>query len=232
MSRASVVIRLAIRELWITFRLLGLLVAFIAVGAAVALLPAPLTATMQRLAAGLAAATLIAGALAAWSLADERTSGRAGWLVTRSVPRTTLLGGWFIAFAAATLTGVAAAAILGWLAASGVALRLDPAGFSLLAAAVGATAVAVVALGMLLGILLPPRPAAFVALVVGAAVGAVAWLGPDLAGMVPGAAFLALARLNESVTPLGAALRGAGSALLTTALMLLLARVALGRAEL
>lgn len=229
MSRALVVTRLAVRELWITFRLLGLLVAFIAVGAAVALLPAPLTATMQRLAAGLAVATLIAGALSAWSLADERTSGRAGWLVTRSVPRTTLLAGWFTALAAAALTGVAAAAILGWLAASGVALRLDPAGFIALAAAVGATALAVVALGMLLGILLPRRPAAFVALVLGSAVGALAWLGPDL---VPGAAFVALARLGESVAPLGVALRSAGSALLTTALMLLLARVALGRAEL
>jgi hypothetical protein len=231
-SRASVVTRLAVRELWITYRLLGLLVAFIAVGAAVALLPAPLTATMQRLAAGLGMATLVAGAIAAWSLADERTSGRAGWLVTRSVPRTTLLGGWFAALAAATLTGVAAAAILGWLAASGVALRLDPGGFIALAAAVAGTALAVVALGMLLGVLLRPRPAAFAALVLAASVGALAWLGPDLAGMVPGAALVALARLNESVAPFGVALRSAGSALLTTALMLLLARIALGRAEL
>ena len=232
MSRASVVTRLAVRELWITFRLLGLLMAFIAVGAAVALLPAPLTATMQRLAAGLGAATLIAGAIAAWSLADERGSGRAGWLATRSVSRATLLAGWFTALAAATLAGVAAAAILGWLAASGVALSLDPAGFIALAAAVGGTALAVVALGMLLGILLPRRSAAFAAVVLGAAVGALAWLGPDLAGMVPGAAFVALARLNESVAPLGAALRSAGAALLTTALMLLLARMALGQAEL
>ncbi len=232
MSRASVVTRLAVRELWITYRLLGLLVAFIAVGAAVALLPAPLTATMQRLAAGLGAATLVAGAIAAWSLADERTSGRAGWLVTRSVPRTTLLGGWFAALAATTLTGVAAAAILGWLAASGVALRLDPGGFIALAAAVAGTALAVVALGMLLGFLLPPRAAAFAAVVLAASVAALDWLGQDLACMVPGAAFVALARLNESVAASGVALRSAGSALLTTALMLLLARIALGRAEL
>ncbi len=232
MSRASVVTRLALRELWITFRLLGLLVAFIAVGAAVALLPAPLTATMQRLAAGLAAATLVAGAIAAWSLAHERTSGRAGWLVTRSVSRTSVIGGWFTALAGVTLAGITAAAVLGWLAASGVALRLDPAGFLALAGAVGATALAVVPLGMLLGALLPPRPAAALAVMVAAAVGALAWLGPDLASLVPGAAFVALAELNESVAPLGVALRSAGSALLTTALLLLLARAALGRAEL
>ena len=232
MSRASVVTRVAVRELWISFRLLALLLAFIAVGAVVALLPAPLTATMQRLAGGLAAGTLVAGAIAAWSLADERARGRAGWLVTRSVPRSTVLSGWFIALAAVTMAGIAAAAVLGWLAASGVALRLDPAGFLALAGAVGGTAVAVVALGMLLGVLLRPRPAAFMAVILAAAVGALAWLGPDLAGLVPGAAFVALAELNEAVAPLGTALRSAGSALLTTALLLLLARTALERAEL
>lgn len=232
MTRASVITRLAVRELWITFRLLGLLMAFIAVGAAVALLPAPLTATMQRLAVGLAAATVVAGAIAAWSFADERTSGRAGWLVTRSVPRTTLLGGWFIALGAATLAGIAAAALLGWLAASGVALRLEPAGFIALVAAVAGTALAVVALGMLLGVLLPRGPAALLAVILAAAAGALAWLGPDLAGLVPGAALVALAELNEAVAPIGAALRSTGSALVTAALLLLLARVALGRAEL
>ena len=232
MSRASVVTRVAVRELWISFRLLALLLAFIAVGAVVALLPAPLTATMQRLAGGLAAGTLVAGAIAAWSLADERTSGRAGWLITRSVPRTTVLSGWFIALAAVTMAGIAAAAVLGWMAASGVALRLDPAGFLALAGAVGGTSLAVVALGMLLGVLLTPGPAAVMAVVLAAAVGTLAWLGPDLAGLVPGAAFVALAGLNEAVAPLGTALRSAGSALLTTALLLLLARTALERAEL
>lgn len=232
MSRATVVARLAARELWITLRLLALLVAFIAVGAAVALLPTPLSLAMQRLAAGLALATVVAGAIAAWSLGAERTSGRAGWLITRSVSRTTVLAGWFSTLAAVTLVAIAAAGLLGWLAASAVAVGLDPAGFAALIAAVGGTALAVLALGLLLGVLLPPPSAAVMAVIVSAGLGAVAWLGPDLGSLVPGAAFVALAELSEAVAPLGAALRSAGSALVTAALLLLLARAALARAEL
>lgn len=232
MSQAGVVTRLAVRELWITFRLVLLLVSFVGVGAVVALLPAPLPLTMQRFAAGLGAATLLVGAAAAWSLAEERGQGRAGWLVTRSVSRGTLLGGWFVAVTAIALAGLAAAAVLGWLAASSVSLRLDPVAYAGLLGAVAATVALAVALGLVSGALFGPRPAAVMTVVAGAGLAAAAWLLPADPGFVPGAAFVDLAALTEGPAALAVAWRTAGAALLATAVLLGLARIALSRSEL
>jgi hypothetical protein len=231
-SQAGVVTRLAVRELWITFRLLVLLVGFVGAGAAVALLPAPLNVTMGRLAAGLSAATLLATAVAAWSIADERVRGRAGWLVSRSVSRGTYLRGWFVAMTEITLVGVIVAAALGWLAATGVALRLEPQGYVALAIASATTAIAAVALGLLAGVLLRRRPAAVVAVVTSALVGLAAWLLPGAEGILPGGAFVALAGLTEGAVAQGPVWRMAGTALLIAGVLLVLARVALDRAEL
>jgi hypothetical protein len=231
-SQASVVTRLAIRELWITFRLVVLLVSFVGVGAAVALLPAPLPATMQRFAAGLGGATLLVSATAAWSIADERAHGRVGWLVTRSVARSTFLGGWFVAVSAIALTGLAAAGILGWLAASSVSLRLDPVAYGTILVAVAATVVAAVALGLLIGSLFGPRTAAVLTVLLSIAMVAAAWLVPAIGGMIPGAAFRDLATLAEGAGSPANAWRAAGACLLTAGLFLALARAALGRAEL
>jgi ABC-type transport system involved in multi-copper enzyme maturation permease subunit len=231
-SQAGVVTRLAVRELWITFRLMMLLVAFVGAGAAVALLPAALPITMQRLAIGLGAATVLVAVIAAWSLADERRQGRAGWLVARSVSRGTLLGGWFVALSSVSLAGLAAAAVLGWLAASGVSLRLDPSAFAVLLGAVASTVVAAAALGLLAGASFRPLLAALVAaLLCGVAVAA-AWLLPQAGGLVPGSAFLELAALIEGPISVADAWRSAGAALIAAGLLLVLGRVALGRAEL
>lgn len=232
MSQAGVVTRLAVRELWITFRLMLLLVAFVGAGAAVALLPAALPVTMQRLAMGLGAATLLVAVIAAWSLADERGRGRAGWLVARSVSRGTLLGGWFVAVSSVALAGLAAAAVLGWLAATGVSLRLDPVAFAALLAATASTVVAAAALGLLAGAILRPPLAALVA-AVGCGVALVAvWLLPNAGGLVPGSAFLELAALSDGAISVADAWRSAGAALIAAGLLLVLGRVALGRAEL
>lgn len=230
MSQAGVVTRLAVRELWITFRLVVLLMAFVAVGATVALLPAALPVTMQRFAAGLGAATLLVGATAAWSIADERARGRAGWLVTRSVSRGTLLGGWFVAITVIALVGLAAAAILGWLAASGVSLRLEPMAFAALLVAVAATIATAVALGLLSGTLFGPRLAAVTSMVVSVLLVAAARVLSG--GLVPGAAFLELAALSEGPVAIAAAWRSAGVSLVAAAILLGLARLALSRAEL
>ena len=232
MSQAGVVTRLAVRELWITFRLVFLLVAFVGVGTAVALLPAPLPITMQRFAAGLGAATLLVAAVAAWSIADERRRGRAGWLVTRSVSRGTFLGGWFVAVSSVALAGLAGAALLGWLAASGVSLRLDPGGYAALMAATAATLVAAVGLGLLAGTILGPRSAAVLAILVGALLAAAAALLPQTNGLVPGAALLELGALTEGPVSLGGAWRSAGAALVAAGVLLGIARLSLNRAEL
>ena len=226
------VTRLAMRELWITFRLLAVLAGFVGVGAVIALLPAPLPTAMERLGLGLGAASVLAGALAAWSFADERARGRAAWLVTRSVSRGTLLGGWFAATAGLALAGTAVAGLLGWLTASAVTLRLDPAAFAALFAGAAATVPVAIALGLLAGTLVR-GPLAFVLTVAcGVGLGAVAWLLPAAAELVPGAAMVDLAALREGATAQVDGLRAAGAALVATALLLVLARVVLERAEL
>jgi hypothetical protein len=231
-SQAGVITWLAVRELWITFRMVILLLALVAVGAIVALVPASLPMTMQRLAIGMGAASLVVAAVTAWSVAEERQQGRAGWLVTRSVPRGTLLGGWFVALSALGLAGTISAGILGWLAASGVSLSLDPTAYAVRFGAVAATVVAAVALGVLAGTLGRPRVAALLAVIVAAASGLVAWLVPTAPEMIPGAAFVELAALVEGTTTDVVAWQCAGVALVAAAVLLGLARLALERADL
>lgn len=232
MSQVTVVTRLAVRELWITFRLLALLAGFIGVGALVALLPAPLPMVMERLGLGLGAASILAGALAAWSFADERARGRAAWLVTRSVSRGTLLGGWFAALASLALAGTAVAGLLGWLTASAVSLRLDAGAFATALAGVAATVLVPIALGLLIGTLLRGPLAIGATVAIGAGLGALAWLVPGAGEFVPGAAMVDLAALREGVAAPVAGLRAAGVALVATALLLVAARLVLERAEL
>lgn len=232
MSQATVVTHLAMRELWITFRLLALLAGFIAVGVVVALLPGPLSTVMERLALGLGAATILAGVMAAWSFSDERARGRAAWLVTRSVSRGTLLGGWFAALAGLALAGTAVAGLLGWLTASGVSLRLDGWAFAAALVGVAATILVAIALGLLFGTVM--RGPMAIGLTVAAAVslGLLAWLVPGAGDLVPGAAMVDLAALREGIATPVAALRTAGAALTATALLLVIARLVLERAEL
>jgi len=231
-SQATVVTRLAVRELWITFRLLALLAGFIAVGALIALLPAPLPTVMERLAVGLGVASILAGALAAWSFRDERELGRAAWLVTRSVSRGTLLVGWFAALAGLALAGTAVAGLLGWLTASAVSLRLDAGAFLAPLVGVAATVPVAIALGLLAGTMLRGPIGIVVTVAIGAGLGALAWFVPGAGDLVPGAAMVDLAAVREGVPAQNGGLRAAGAALVATALLLVLARLALERAEL
>lgn len=232
MSQAAVVTRLAMRELWITFRLLGLLAVFVAVGAAVAVLPGPVPAVTERLGIGLGVAAILAGSVAAWSFADERARGRAAWLVTRSVSRGTVLGGWFVAVLAISLTGLTAAGLLGWLSASAVSLRLDSGAFAAHLVGAAATVSVAIALGLVAGSVLRAPLALAATVAAGAGLGAMAWLLPDAGEWIPGAAMVDFAALREGMAPQPGALRTAGAALVTTALLLAAARLVLERAEL
>lgn len=232
MNQTGVVARLAVRELWISFRLLLVLVAFTGAGAIVALLPAPLRETMGRLALGLGLATTVAAAVAAWSMAEERSAGRAGWLVTRSLPRRTLLAGWFLALAASATAAVAVAGALGWLAAASVALSLEPLGYVSLLAGVGTITLAAVALGLLLGALLPARAAGIATVLVCAGAGVCAWLLPVDGSLLPGGVYAALADLAEPGGSISPGVRATGVGLASTAVLLVAGRAALERAEL
>lgn len=228
MSQVGVVTRLAMRELWISFRLLALLAAHVGVGAVVALLPAPPATTLTRLAVGLGAAMVVGCAIAADALSSERALGRASWLVTRSISRATLIVGWFVALSGVALVGLVAAAILGWLTVTRPVPPAEPAAFLAVMVGIGAMCLAGVAVGLLVGSLLRPFLAAVAALVIGIALVAVATaMAPSWA--VPLAALRDLPALER---PIGAGLQGAGIFLSVTAAALVAARVALVRVDL
>ena len=128
-----------------TFRLLLVLIVSVGAGAVIGLLPARLPETMTRLAAGLGLAIAVAAAVAAWSLAEERVSGRAGWLVTRSVARSTYLAGWYFALVLVPAIGLAVGALLGWLAIPGGAATVPPGEYLAVILAVATTLGAAVA---------------------------------------------------------------------------------------
>lgn len=232
MSQAGTVAWLAVRELWMSFRLLVVLAFHVGAGAVVGLLPAPAHVTLERLAIGLGLATVVTAMVASWSMAVERLSGRAGWLATRSVSRGTYLAGWFAALALVAVAGVAAAGVLGWMAIGSVPLGGDPLAFGVTMLAVAATTAGAAALGLVLGSLLPARGAVAATLTACAAAGAVAWLVAAYAPWVPGGAYLLLARLSDAQPVLPDAVRAAGIGLALSSALLVAAHVALERTDL
>jgi hypothetical protein len=232
MSQARTVTALAVRELWMSFRLLLVLFAWVAAGAAVGLLPGSPADELARLAVGFGAAAVLSAAVAAWSLADERRAGRAGWLVTRSVARGTYLVGWFGAVAGTVVVGLGVAALLGWLSVSALPGAVDPAGVAAAVLAAGATATAAVALGLALGALLPRGAAATVVIVVAILLTAAVVGIPALRPWLPGSGNVLLAAAAGVGTVVPDALRAAGIGLALAALVLVTARVSLERAEL
>jgi hypothetical protein len=227
-SQTGVVTRLAVRELWITFRMLILLAAYVGAGAVVAVLPAPPSATLGWLALGLAAATVIGAAIAAEGLATERVLGRAGWLVTRSISRGTFLAGWFLAIAVLTVVGLGAAAVLGWVAISTPLPPAEPLEYVSVMGGVAAIALVGVALGLVIGSVFRPVWAALAAALLTALLlaGVELFVAP---GWLPMAM---LAHLADAPRSLGTGLRAAGIGLGVAAVATLLARLALSRAEL
>jgi len=227
-SHTGIIARLALRELWISYRLLLVLAVHIGVGAAVAIIPAPLPETFARLSLGLVAATLIAAATAAGSISVERSLGRAGWLVTRSIGRGTFLVGWFVALAGVTLVGLAVSGVLGWLAATSSAASVDPRAFAATVAGIGATALAAIALGVLLGCFLRPRTAVLAVVVGCLAIGLAVWLGLPSVRMP----IVALTELPRLARPIAVGLQGTGVGLAAAAVILVVARIVFARVDL
>ena len=232
MSQAGTVSRLAIRELWITFRLLLILAAFVGAGAVVALLPAGPSVSLERLAIGLGVATTITAATAAWSLAEERSSGRTGWLTARSVSRGTYVAGWLAALAVVALGGFTGGAVLGWVATAAVPTTIEAGEFAGVAIAIYCAVVAAIGLGLLAGAMAPPWTAAGVATLASVAVGLIGLLVPSLVGITPVAAYAALPQLARPGPVLADAMRAAGIGLSLAAVLLVAARLAMERAEL
>lgn len=229
MSQAGLVAQLAWRELWITFRMLLVLVAFVGVGALVVLVSGSPGAIFERAAAGLGAATTVVAAVTAWSVAGERISGRTGWLVTRSVSRGTYLFGWFGALLSISFVGLAAAGFLAWMATASALAPPDPAELAAALAAIAAGVAAAIALGLLVAALARPLVASLLAALGCGLVAAAALAVPGADVLLPEAL---LARVAAPGSVLDDALRAAGLALVVCALLLSLARAAVERVEL
>ncbi|MCV0402172.1 MAG: hypothetical protein K5924_00520 [Chloroflexi bacterium] len=228
MTQTMVVTRLAVRELWMSFRLIVLLGAYLGAGAIVAFLPAAPSVVLERLAVALAMATVAGSATAAWSLSNERALGRVGWLAARSIERPTILAGWFLALSALTAAGLVGSAMLGWAAAGGPAARVDGAAFAWSVAGIGCGALALIALGLTAGSILAPRPATVTAATGAAILIGVGWLAlPSIA--TPPEVLSLLPRLDR---PVSVALQSAGAALAVAVLLLGVASAALSRVDL
>lgn len=244
MRRFGTVTGLALRELWISYRLLlgvGILILAALPGAVLphttpVLALTPLESPLTWFAIGLALALAAIGGMAAAALAGERRRGSAGWLVIRAVPRPVILLGWFAAFGVLLALGLVPAATLVWLTVAAPTSDLAdtwPFVAPLLGAwAAGAAAIGV---GLLLGALLAPWPAGLLTLLVTAGILLLAVLGvvPSLAAApAPSAGLAILGDLPNQARPVADALRASGMALVIAAMALVLAIIALGRADL
>jgi hypothetical protein len=223
---------LAVRELWISYRLVVMLAAFVLGGALVALIPTDVQTGLSRLSLSLGAAGVLTATLLAWTFAAERRRGRAAWLVARAVPRRALLGGWLLAGGASVLIALAPAALLAWAALGPVARTIEPLAFGVAIAAVGCSTLALVVVGLLAGTLMPPLVAATVSLLAASALAAAALLVADAPAVAPGAAYAGLASLTDATRPIAHGLQAGGAALVGAAALLVLATAALERRDL
>jgi len=242
--RFGTVTGLALRELWISFRLLLAVGVLILAALPSAMLPhttpalaaAPLESPLEWFAIGLAMALGVVSAMAAAALSGERRRGSAGWLVIRAVPRPVILLGWFAAFVLLLVAGLLPAASLVWLTVAAPASDVgDVAPF--LAPVIGAWAAgaAAVAIGLLLGSLLTPWPAGLLTLLItaGMLLAAVLGVAPALsAASTPTAGLAILGDLPNQARPVADALRSSGTSLVVAAVALILASAALARADL
>lgn len=241
MRRIPLLAGMALRELWISYRLLLMVIVLLAAAIPAVMLPRTATAALANAppgpltwyAAATAAALAVAGGVAAWSLASTRRLGTAAWLAVRAVPRASILLGWFVGTGAVVLVGAFAAALLAWLVLGGESgVLASTAGYAATVAAVAAGGLIAIAAGLLLGSLLRPAPAALLsATIFGvaalAAVSGLLGMGPEPLGGLAHLAHIELAR-----RPTASGLISTGLALAVAATLLTLASAALERKDL
>ena len=105
MRRLWTLTRMALHELWISFRLIPLIGLPIVGGMLVSAVPPEFAGETAvggasfwyAVAAGVA--ICVASGLAALTMAHERRRGTVAWMAVRAVPRSSVLFSWFLAFA-------------------------------------------------------------------------------------------------------------------------------------
>ena len=243
MSRLLTVTGLAVRELWISFRLLVAVGAIVVAALPIALLPNRPDdlaggdwSSLRLFAVGLAGALALVAGLAAVALAGERRRGTIGWLVSRSVPRPLVVLGWFMAFALVLLLGLLPAGVLVWLTLGDATASIGgPAALGVPLLACWAAGAAAVALGLMLGSLLPRAPAALLAigLVAAALVPGAIGVAPELAAPpAPATGLAVIGGLLEATRPIADSLRAAGLSMVGAAAALVLGAAALEQVDL
>jgi ABC-type transport system involved in multi-copper enzyme maturation permease subunit len=239
MRRVLTLTRMALHELWISFRLIPLIGVPVVGGMLVTAVPPEFAGETAVGGAsfwyGVAAAVAICAAsgLAALTMAHERRRGTAAWMAVRAVPRSTVLFSWFLALAILLVAGLALGALGSWLAAIGRAeTSPDPLPFAAAVGATAGTALAAVAAGLLIGIALPTLPATLLAVAVSVPLVAAAFLLPLSALPLPIGGLGLLTHLDSAVRPVASALQAAGAAMGLTAALLVLAGAALERSDL
>lgn len=230
--RGAALTGLALRELWISYRLLALLAVPLVGGILTAVRPEA-ARDPATLAWAMAAAGVIGSAIAAASLALERRQGNVAWLALRAVPRSSFLLAWMGALAIPVLLSTAISVSLAWLVFAGGSFPLvDGISFAGLGSAAAATTLEALALGLLAGSLARPTLAVAVAAVLSGAALAAGILLPADPGFVPTAGLGLLARAASLERPLSSGLQALGLGLGGTGLLLAGAAAALTRADL
>ena len=240
MSRFLTLVGLALRELWISFRLLVVMALLIGAGLPAALLSQAVTPDLAGappdalgwFALALAAALALVSGIAAATLADERRRGAAGWMAVRAVPRASIVLAWFTAFGALLTLGLVPLALLAWLSLGAAVLPGGALPLVAVTASAGCTGMAAIALGLLSGSLLPPWPALVVAALPTAAVLLLTAAGQAGWWSLPAGGLDVLARLDAAARPVADAMRAGGAALGVAAVTLVLATAAFERADL
>jgi len=239
MTRLGTLTGMALRELWISFRLIPVVGLPVVTGMGVGAVPPELAGVSAIggagfwYAVGAVASICFVAALAAATIAHERRRGTAAWMAVRAVPRSAVLVSWFVAYGLLLVIGIALGAVGAWLAAIARAESpIDPLPFVAAVAATACTGLAMLAAALCLGTLLGRWTAGIVALLGSGALLA-ASIGGPLAGMLlPTGGIGLLADLGGAARPLGDALRDGGAALGTAAALLVVAAVALERSDL
>ena len=230
---------MALRELWISFRLIPVVALPLAAGIVVIALPPELAGVSAIggagfwYAVGASVAICLAGMLAASTMADERRRGTVAWMAVRAVPRSSVLMSWFVAYALLLTSGIAIGAIGAFLAAlSRAESPIDPLPFAAAVIAVLTTALAALAAGLLIGAVLGRWVAAIASLALFGVVLAATVAGSLDGVLLPSTGVGLLADLGGSGRPVGDALRAAGAALASGAVLLVLSAALLERADL
>jgi hypothetical protein len=239
MRRLRTLTRMALHELWISFRLIPLLGLPIAGGMLVSAVPPELAGETAvggagfwfAIAAGIA--ICVTSGLAALTMAYERRRGTVAWMAVRAVPRFAVLFSWFLAFALLVMIGIALGSVGAWLAAINRAeAPPDAIPFAAAAGATAGTALVGVAIGLLFGTLLPTWSAALLAVAVSGGLVAVGITAPLSMVPWPLGGLGLLTHLESVIRPVASSLQSAGAALAAAAGLLVLAGAGLERSDL